>query len=432
MYFKLNINIKAITVCLAAMVLAAGCIKSSDSPLLPAPMPEYNQASLKQAITSMDTLNLFYQAIDKAGYSSQLAGNDVYTVFAPGNTAMQAAGLNAEKIRQLTPDSLRKLVGYHMLAGAYDDYSLRGLLLTSFVPTLREDTVLIPQQQFYVKKSWLSIQQSDQLYLNSCAVGGKIRPLACANGFIYPIGSVVNFAPVDESRTMWEVIENDPELSMYRDAVLLLDSIKQTDVYFEGTVFGSILTPPLDYPLLSERKTNPDNGTVNPRSTPAVFAPTNKAFHDAGFHSLDDLRALAYRYPFGVTGWANEDYTEVMITFRFSSLDTLLARNILVSGNGDAARYPLRILYSDLVKGTVNNGIFNRMTRVEGQSGSTYIRYPFDLQFSAANGVAYMQWRSNGDKIIIPKDDNPLKPVNNFNVDNGVIYKVDKLFYPFN
>ncbi|MGO4291048.1 fasciclin domain-containing protein [Chitinophaga sp. RAB17] len=415
------------------LILAAGCIKSSDSLIQPSASLKSERGNLTKAIAGIDSLSLFFQALNKSGYAAMLETNNMYTLFAPGNAAMQLAGLNADKIGQLSPDSLRKIVSYHILAGAYDEQAFESLMVSLFLPTLKNDTVLVPQQKFIIKTSWLSIQKGDQLYVNSYAVAGNTPPVTTANGFIYPIGKVIVKPPVDESRTMWDVVETDPELSMYRDAVILLDSIKRSDAYFDGTLFFDFLSPPLDQPLLSARKTNPVDGTIYQKTTPALLAPTNKAFHDAGFHSIDDLRTLAYRYPFGVTARINDDYTEIMFDYRFSSLDTLLGRNILESITGDyESKYPVRILYADMLKGKINNGIFNKMVRGTAVVLFPYMKYPYDLQFSGSNGIAYVQWSSHQEKIMIPLDADPWKPVNNYNLDNGVIYKVDKLFYPFN
>lgn len=434
MYLKDIINKRAaIILCITLTIMATGCIKPSDSLIQPSTSLKFDKGNLKKAIEGVDSLGLFYQALSRAGYAGMLETNNMYTLFAPGNRAMESAGLTADKIRQLSPDSLRKIVGYHILPGTYDNAAFEGLPVASFMPTLKIDTILVPQQRFIVKTAYLSVQKGDELYLNSYAVAGNTPPVSCSNGFIYPVGKLISSAPVDESKTIWDVIQTDPELSMYRDAIILLDSIKKSEAYFDGNLFFDILSPPVDIPLFSNRKTNPVDGSIYSIATPAVLAPTNQAFHDAGFHSIDDLRAFAYRYPFGVTSWASDDYSEVMLTFRFSSLDTLLAQNILPSAAGDvSSKYPVRILYSDLLKGKINNGIFNRMARSIYDGLASYIKYPYDLQFSASNGVAYVQWRSNSEKIMIPRDADPLKPVNNYNLDNGVIYKVGKLFYPFN
>lgn len=434
MYIKYTINTgRVIILWMVFLVLATGCIKSSDSLTQPSNSLKSDRGNLKKAIEGIDSLSLFSQALNKSGYADMLETNNLYTLFAPGNVAMQQAGLSADRILQLSPDSLRKIVSYHILSGAYDDNAFKSLMISFFLPTLKNDTVLVPQQKFIIKTAWLSIQKGDQLYINSYAVAGNTLPVMGANGFIYPIGKVITKAPVDESRTMWDVVETDPELSMYRDAVTLLDSIKGSDAYFDGVLFFDFLSPPLDQPLLSARKTNPVDGAIYQKSTPALFAPTNKAFHDAGFHSVDDLRAFAYRYPFGVNSRVNDDYTEIMFDYRFSSLDTLLGRNIMENVIGDyAAKYPVRILYADMLKGKINNGIFNRMSRATALVLLPYVKYPYDLQFSGSNGIAYVQWSSHQEKIMIPKDGDPGKPVNNYNLDNGVIYKVDKLFYPFN
>lgn len=420
-----------IFICLSLVALAAGCIKSSDSTIVPSHSKKFEKENLKKALVAIDTLSLFYQALERVGYSSMLETNNAFTLFPPGNAAMKAAGLDVAGLQTIAVDSLRKIIAYHIIPGALDNSAFERLPTTKFIQTFRNDTVQVPFQGFRIRNSWVSVQRNEQLYVNGFAFNSA--PVETANGYIYPINVFLKDPPVDERLTVWELIETDPELSMYRDAIILLDSIKESDAYFEPDVYGMLIPPPSDIPILATRKSNAGNNTFISRAIPTVLAPTNQAFYDAGFHSIDDLREFAYRYPFGIKAWASDDYSEITVTYRFSSLDTLLTQNFLVYGGGEAdARYPARVLYPDMLKGQINNGTFNRVVRGTYEGIGTYVKYAFDLQFSGEHGTAYVKWGPGSNKVMIPKDQDPMNPVNNFNLDNGVLFKVGKLFYPFN
>jgi hypothetical protein len=345
---------------------------------------------------------------------------------------MKAAGLDAAGMQSISIDLLTKIITYHILPGAIDFKALDNLPITRFLQTLRSDTIQVPYQGSRVKDNWMSLQKGDQFYLNGYAFPNQM-PVAAANGYIYPIGRVLDNEIIDESRTIWDVVNTEPDLSMFRDAITLLDSIKLSDSWLEAEYFWFIIGPPGDIPVMSTRKYDPARDYFNIQAMPLILAPVNQAFYDAGFHSIDDLRAFAFRYPFGVKAHVSPDWMEVEMEFKYSSLDTLLAMNIMVHGGmtDGTLRYPSRIMYADMVNGRLNNGGFNRLARSSGLGFASYTVGPDKLQFSENNGIAQVQYYP-GSYVTIPKDSDPKQPVNNFNVENGVLYKVNKLFYPFN
>lgn len=414
------------------LMAGQGCIKSSDSGIGHSDPLKFEGGNLKTALELIDSLSLFRQALDRIGFTPRLESNNAYTIFAPGNEAMKAAGLDATGMQSISIDSLRKIITYHILPGAIDNLALNNLPITKFLQTLRSDTIRVPFEGARVKDSWIGVQKSDKLYLNGYSFNNQ-PPGAAANGYIYPIGRFLDNEFIDESRTLWDVVQSEPDLSLFREAIRLLDSIKESDSYLEQEFFWFPLPPPSDIPVMSTRKWDPIRNRSNLQAMPMILAPVNQAFHDAGFHSIDDLRAFALRYPCGVKAHVSEDWNEIEMEFRYTSLDTLLAMNVMVhAGMSDAAlRYPSRILYSDLVSGRLNNGIFNRMARGTGGGFGWYTISPYNLNFSETNGIAQVQLYPGSQQAIIPKDSDPKHPVNNFNVENGVLYKVNKLFYPF-
>lgn len=434
MYQKIIHNRTLLTsICILLLMAEAGCIKSSDSMIGRSDSMKFEGGDLKKAMAGIDTLSLFRQALDRIGFTAKLESNNAYTIFAPGNEAMKAAGLDAAGMTNISLDSLRKIITYHILPGAIDKTALESLPVTRYLQTLRSDTISVPFQGFKIRDSWLAVQNGHQLFVNGFAFNNP-PPVAAANGFIYPIGVFINGNNVDDSRTVWEVVESDLDLSMFREAIELLDSIKLSESFLEQELFWMQMSPPPDIDELRLRKSDPAGNTFVRRAMPFVLAPVNQAFYDAGFHTIDDLRAFALRYPFGVKAIYNEEFTELEFKFRFSSLDTLLAMNMMWhAGMTDGElRYPSRVLYGDFLTGRINNGVFNCMFRKVGEGFGRYSVGPFTLQFSNENGIGYVQYLPGSGKVMILKDTDPRHPINNFNVDNGMLYKVNKLFYPFN
>ncbi|RPD39396.1 fasciclin domain-containing protein [Chitinophaga barathri] len=413
-------------------VAFTGCMKPSDSPLQTSHPLSFNKDNLAKTIAAVDSLSLFYEAVQRLGYTGLFESTSNYTVMAPGNGAMQAGGLNSSQIRALPLDSLRKLIAYHILPGAYADSSLKSLAFSQVIETLRADTGFVPGQGYKVTKSYLYIQQGDSLYLDDYAAAGNAPPIQASNGYIYPIRKVLDRTLTDNSRSLWDVISTDPDLSMYLAAIRLQDSIRTCDLFDDNIYYAFYLGMGPDSNNFTAKKIRED-GYVNYSKTPTLLAPTNKAFQDAGFHSIDDLRQFALRYPIGIRPWVNDDFTEYKIDVLYSSLDTLLGQHLLHNdGVSDGSqRFPVRILYSDMLKGKVNNGIFNKRLRDLTAGFRLYLRYPWDLQFSQAGGVAYVQWHPGSPKIMIPRDTDPKRPARNYSLENGAIYKIDGLFYPF-
>ena len=72
--------------------------------------------SLLDFINHRDDLTLFAQAIIYADMKAVFSGSELYTVFAPNNNAMYAAGYSSlESIREADPLVLRKLILEHIL-----------------------------------------------------------------------------------------------------------------------------------------------------------------------------------------------------------------------------------------------------------------------------------------------------------------------------
>lgn len=77
----------------------------------------YAHERLLEAIAAERSLTLFYQAIVRAGLEQLLSTTDLYTVFAPSNSAMQSFGLQTiEQINERDPAEMDGLVRRHIIA----------------------------------------------------------------------------------------------------------------------------------------------------------------------------------------------------------------------------------------------------------------------------------------------------------------------------
>jgi uncharacterized surface protein with fasciclin (FAS1) repeats len=380
--------------------MLAGCKRTLDAPIPAASGIVWDSSgSIRTKLASPAcSCSLFNQALIKAGMDSPFL---YYTVMVPSDSAMMAAGLTPAVINSLSPDSLQKIVGYHLVLGLYGDSSvLDNDTLTALLPSLRRDPSSVPEgagqagfAPVYYQQN-LYIWNRGALYINGIASGAG-KPVKASNGWIYPVNRVL-FAP---SRSVWDLLQSRPELSLYVAAIRLTDSIN-TYNYVYGQVYDSALfsnvyvhgVPNYPYPVLT-------NVTV--------LAPTNDAFAQAGFHTVDDLRSLALRSLPGGGG--------------FDGLDSVLKEHYLFESVSPPLFYQ-DFLYSPVI----NNGIYNTNNWYMSLYQSNPSAPPVYPQFSGSNGNVSVQWNPLAAPALLSAGTTPLMAT------NGVIYEIGQLFYPHN
>jgi uncharacterized surface protein with fasciclin (FAS1) repeats len=367
--------------------MLTGCKRTLDAPIPAAPGALWDSSGNIRTMLANPacSCSLFDQAFLKAGMDSSYL---FYTILVPSDSAMMAAGLTAAVINSLSIDSLHKIVGYHLILGLYGDSSvLDNDTLTALLPSLRRDPSSVPEgpgqsgfAPVYYQQN-LYIWNRGALYINGIASGAG-RPVKASNGWIYQINRVI-FAP---SQSVWSLLQSRPELSLYVAAIRLVDSIN-TYNYVYGQVYDSALfsnvyhynVPTYPYPVLT-------NVTV--------LAPTNDAFAQAGFHTVDDLRNLALQSLPAGGG--------------FDALDSVLKGHYLFEPT-----YPPLFYQDFLYSPVINNGIYNT------NNWSV-------LLFSGSNGTVSVQWNPSVAPALLPAGTTPLMAT------NGVIYEIGQLFYPHN
>lgn len=80
-----------------------------------------DEAGTVLGVMRANGLTRFLAAIDAAGLAETLAGDGPYTVFAPTNAAIAAAGLPDDT------ESLRRIVAFHIVPGLYTTDFLQGV-----------------------------------------------------------------------------------------------------------------------------------------------------------------------------------------------------------------------------------------------------------------------------------------------------------------
>jgi uncharacterized surface protein with fasciclin (FAS1) repeats len=392
-------------------IYGASCQKTGISDTIPVSHPSPDTTRDVKSILAANTFTLFKMAAQRAGLDSLLPGAGFFTIFAPVDTAMASAGLDAAHISAMSVDMLRQIVLYHVVQGAYNGTSLTAALSNIQANTLRQDvTYNILQASTYVYQQLLYIKKTGAIYVNGEAVNDPTdTALSASNGYIWPVHTVLQ-AP---QQTIWGLLQSRPELSLYLASLRMIDSIYHSIGWLQypnpTATTDSAVFDAMYY-------TNQQQHTYG-TALPAVFAPTDSAFAAAGFHSTVDLLSYATQTMAGYI--VIDQYgTQAQV---FSPLDSVLKQHFIINGNYIFSNLSL---YNDfLFNPNINNGGFNANQYTPGynQQLSTL------LQFSNAGNTVHIQWGPTAPAAVLPA----VKSAH-FMTTNGVVYEINQLFYPHN
>jgi len=290
-------NIKLLALCLLIISLAS-CRKEEFQPEEEgAPIPTVSiKTTLKEAIAA-STNTLFKAAWNRSNMNSIIAkqGDNVpFTILMPTDAAFLADGLTLDVINSTTPALLDSILLYHTLNQETTPQALSNRDDNAVIYTLLENPYLRsrpfeaygPDKYFY--RQYLKVQ-GNQLFINGNKSGTATVTLA-KNGTLWPIDHVLH----KPTKTILQVLQEDGRFSMY------VDIMTQVDMMWDEATFG-----------VAYRKYFRDGITLSdePQSLSyymnftSVFAPTDEAFHQAGFNSIDDLVALNNRNPLPYLDW---------------------------------------------------------------------------------------------------------------------------------
>ncbi|MEJ5964050.1 fasciclin domain-containing protein [Pedobacter immunditicola] len=235
---KLTTNLikkPAMIFALVATVLFSSCKKDQEEMI--------QDKTIVEIVNSNSNFSLLKAALSEAGLIDVLAANGPFTVFAPTNEALIAAGLDTDaKIKAVPVETLKKILLYHVLGQRVPSSAIATANNTS-VKTAADLDVFITKNSTGVFVNGASVSQAD---------------IMASNGVIHVINSIL----MPPAGNIVEVAQANPNFSFLVAAVL----------------------------RASQGSTNVAQ-VLSGAGPLTVFAPTNQAFINAGFADIAAIQA---------------------------------------------------------------------------------------------------------------------------------------------
>ena len=293
---KMNIKLLALSLLLLTL---ASCKKEEFQPEAegaPIPIQEVT-ITLKEALDA-STYTLFKAAWNRSDMNSIIAkrGEKLpLTLLIPTDAAFTADGLTLDVINRTTPALLDSLLLYHTLAQGVDPKMLSAKQENLVSYTLLENAELrvMPfENQYgfdqYFYRQYMRVA-SNELLINGKKAGSATVTLA-KNGTLWPIDHVLH----KPTKTILQALQDDGRFGMY------LEIMTKTDMLWDEAIMGLMARTYFKEGLIV--KDDPSKSNPNIVFT-SVFAPTDEAFHEAGFKNVDDLMALNNRNTLPYINW---------------------------------------------------------------------------------------------------------------------------------
>lgn len=410
---KMNIKLFAFGLLLITL---ASCRKAEFQPEVEgAPIPTHEvSTTLKEALDA-SSYTIFKAAWNRSDMNSIVAKRgDKFplTLLVPTDAAFTADGLTLDVINKTTPALLDSLLLYHSLAQTLDPTALSNREESTIGNTLLENTELRVKPfenpytfDKYFYRQYIKVNNSG-LFINGKKSGSGTATLA-KNGTLWPIDRVLH----KPTKTIMRILQEDGRFGMYIEIMTKMDQV--WDEAIQGFAARQYFQDGLTI------KDDPYKSAPNIIFT-SIFAPTDEAFHEAGFKNVDDLMALNNRNPLPYIDW--DTYEVVGSGFATDTLLTMHRWGKLFKqkdGWGYGADNP-DIFYSN----DLNNKLLSTyMLSTSGYSG-TIPPYYVPLDFGTDN---------NGKITLKPKGSvRPPATITEADINTlmGPIHVVDHLMIP--
>lgn len=283
------------------------------------PMPK-EEKTITAIVSSDGDFSMLKAAVVRAGLANTLDGTGPFTVFAPTNAAFQKAGFNNEaSIAAVPVETLKSILLYHTVASKASAASLP-MASNTAVKTVQGADI-------YITKN------AGGVYVNGAMV--TKADISAKNGLIHVIDNVL----MPPAGNIVQVLSSKPDYSFLVAAVL---RASQGSVNVKGALEA--------------------NGPLT------VFAPTNQAFMQAGFATLQAVQAADPATLTSIlTGHVVEGRIFSNAVQNNLSVKTLAQNNIIfgvgnsvtVKGNGNTT--PATITSVNL---TTSNGVIHTIDKV--------------------------------------------------------------------
>ncbi|WP_316803156.1 fasciclin domain-containing protein [Pedobacter nototheniae] len=427
---------------LASMFLFSACSKTE---FLPDPegaqVPFQNNATQTvDELLAASPAKLYYTAWQKSNIKNILKQNGnkvVYTVFAPNDAAMQAAGLTAAAINQLPVAELDSLMMFYTTIGYMtkdelklrnDNFVVKTLLIHPglYVPYYEGNSQGTTAYDDYYYKHFVALK-GDDLLMNGKNVG-KANYLPATNGGVYLMEKAIE----KPTKTILEALKADGRFTIFLESQRLTDELFLSKISADiEALFGMVLEDEdimRDYASnrLFYKKDWGVNAPIYPGyfgpnvTVSTLFAPTDEAFHKAGFQTVADVMEFNKRSASTVLFDEN--------TYQAAGgypMDTVYSfhRNWgrivqTASPNGDKAINNATVFYSNVLNPALNNYLVNA-------GGNVTVEYAYNmpLEFSVNNNMPQVKVKGSEYPAasVIEGDINTL---------NGPIHVVDRLLFP--
>lgn len=229
---------KLILIFFAFILTAVSCTKMP-------PGGDDDKKTIFQRIASDGRFTILTAAVSKAGLASTLnSKKNSLTLFAPTDEAFRNAGLGDPKVlAEIDEQTLKNILLYHVLGSEVKSKDIPQASNTA-VQTLANSNIFVTKTA------------NSRVFVNGISV--IQRDLDCVNGVIHVLGGVLSPA----TGTIVATAQGNPDLSFLVAAVLRASQ--------GSTNVAAVLS------------------SAGPFT---VFAPTNKAFQDAGFNTIASIQA---------------------------------------------------------------------------------------------------------------------------------------------
>lgn len=399
------------------------------------PFQEEATQTVEQLLAA-STAKIYYQAWQRSTLKTTITAKGSkyeYTIFAPDDAAMQAAGFTAAVIQQMPLEELDQLLMLYTTIGKLsaevikarsDNYVVKSMLQYPglYVEYFENPDSYPGGYDHFFYKNYMAIS-SENLLINGKNTG-KLNYFPATNGSLYVIGKAIE----KPTKTKLQALMDDGRFTMY------LESQRLTDEMYISKIADGI------EPLFGYRPDNEeikrdyayerlyydeemaylDFGYPVPNIVvTTLFVPTDEAFHKAGFQTVEDIMKMNEE-----RGDArfDENFFQVMGGY---PLDTLLNFHrdwgrfyAPKDPSYGLAKNNLTVFYSNVLNASLNDYMVN----IGGSSAPKY-GYKMPLTFSMSNNKVQIQ---------VPGADQPAATVieSDINTLNGPIHVVDHLLIP--
>lgn len=392
------------------LLMAAACRKEEfQQPPHGSPVPVADTAHHDvRGLLALSSHKLFEAAWKRSHMDQVLSAQAAsvrFTILAPDDAAMAAAGFNAAGIAAATPEQLDTLLQFHVITEQLDTVALRLQLRSLHKKTLLTHPVLmehlnpvgsaVTNPYPYTYKHYVGTDAAGILIVDGKHTGHS-RPMFAKNGVIWPLNRVLEMPRM----SVMEYLESDPRFSMFVAITHWCDNVwsEISMDYFQRKIFKN-LKPDLTNVVVQD----------------AFFAPTNDAFKAAGIESVDDLIALNMRS----MPYIDWDWFEVRNGFVTDSLLSYhaLGRIYEPLGTWGAGAPVPAVFYSN----DLNPGLSSFTLNVSDGSVKPFY---LPLVFGTAGGRVTVAPLAGGQTATVTEAD-----INTF---QGPVHVVDRIMVPAN